>query len=67
MKLKRSRSAVRPPRASLDEPSKTITVEPLRVPGALFPSLPSAGAAPEREPAGRAEPTEPGKPRFPTP
>ena len=64
MKLKRSRSAVRPPRASLDEPSKTITVEPLRVPVPV--PIPSVPAPPEREPARESPPTRE-EPPVPTP
>jgi hypothetical protein len=64
MKPKRSRSATRPPRASLDEPSKTITVEPLRIPVPL--RTPAVPPPPEREPA-RERPPAREEPPVPTP
>jgi hypothetical protein len=64
MKLKRSRPAFLPPRASLDEPSKTITVEPLRVPVPV--RTPAVPPPPEREPARQSPPTRE-EPPVPTP
>jgi hypothetical protein len=64
MKQQRSRSVARVPRASLDEPSRTITVEPLTVPVPI--RTPTEPAPPEREPL-RERPTSPDEPAVPTP
>ena len=63
MKLQRSRPTL-PPRASLDEPSKTITVEPLRVPAPV--QIPVPAPPPEHEPS-RDRPPAPDEPPVPTP